>query len=175
MKELTMSYIQHKQSNNSNPSKEFTAKHMLIIMLLFFGVIISVNLTMAMLASGSWTGLVVKNSYVASQNFNKTLEQAQRQVNLGWTAQISQKNGLLTFIINDKSGEPIKDLKVTAYIGRPTHEQEDKKITLTTVGNKSFASPSQLEPGYWSIKIIASTPSGVVFRQDSKLYVKGEK
>ena len=50
---------------------EFTGRHMLAIMLAFFGVIIAVNLVMATLASKSWTGLVVKNTYVASQQFNR--------------------------------------------------------------------------------------------------------
>ena len=45
----------------------FTGFHMLACMIVFFGVIVAVNLTMATLASQSWTGLVVKNSYVASQ------------------------------------------------------------------------------------------------------------
>ena len=40
-------------------------------MLAFFGVIIAVNVVMATLASTSWTGLVVENSYVASQEFNR--------------------------------------------------------------------------------------------------------
>ena len=52
---------------------EFTGRHMAIIMVAFFGVIIAVNLTMATLASRSWTGLVVKNSYVESQKFNSVL------------------------------------------------------------------------------------------------------
>ena len=51
--------------------KEFTGRHMLAIMLAFFGTIIAVNLVMAIFASRSWTGLVVKNSYVASQEFNE--------------------------------------------------------------------------------------------------------
>ncbi len=38
-------------------------------MVAFFGVIIAVNVTMATIAIASWTGLVVQNSYVASQEF----------------------------------------------------------------------------------------------------------
>ncbi len=59
--------------------KPFTGRHMLFAMLAFFGVIIAVNLTMAVFATKSWTGLVVKNSYVASQAFNRELEQAKVQ------------------------------------------------------------------------------------------------
>ena len=48
----------------------FTGWHMLAIMLAFFGTIITVNFTMAYLATSTWSGLVVKNTYVASQQFN---------------------------------------------------------------------------------------------------------
>ncbi|TIW70058.1 MAG: cytochrome oxidase, partial [Mesorhizobium sp.] len=51
-------------SAHSQKSREFTGRHMLFIILGFFGVVIGVNLTMATLASKSWTGLVVENTYV---------------------------------------------------------------------------------------------------------------
>ena len=52
-------------------SREFTGRHMLVIMVAFFSVIIAVNLTMAFFARSSWTGAVVENTYVASQQFNR--------------------------------------------------------------------------------------------------------
>ena len=46
-------------SNNSLPTKEFrfTGWHMTICLLVFFGVVIAVNVFMAVTASTSWTGL----------------------------------------------------------------------------------------------------------------------
>ena len=62
---------------NNQPARprEFTGKHMLVIMFAFFGVIIAVNLTMATFAHTSWSGLVVQNSYVAGQHFNRKAEE----------------------------------------------------------------------------------------------------
>ena len=54
-------------------NRELKGKHVLTGFLLFFGVIIAVNFTMARLASTTWTRLVVKNSYVASQKFKSEL------------------------------------------------------------------------------------------------------
>ncbi len=48
----------------------FTGYHMAAIMVSFFGVVIAVNFTMAWYATSSWSGLVVENTYVASQQFN---------------------------------------------------------------------------------------------------------
>ena len=60
--------------NHHQPGAVFSGRHMLLTMLAFFGVIIGVNLTMAWFARSSWTGLVVENSYVASQEFNAKME-----------------------------------------------------------------------------------------------------
>ena len=64
-------------------SGEFTGRHMLAAMLAFFGVIIAVNITMAVFAQTSWTGFVVRNSYVASQEFNGKVAAARAQAALG--------------------------------------------------------------------------------------------
>ncbi|MEP6335045.1 MAG: FixH family protein, partial [Anderseniella sp.] len=87
--------------------KQFTGRHMLFAMLAFFGVIIIVNLTMAAFATRSWTGLVVKNSYVASQAFNRELEQAKLQAARGWTGDITYSKGAVVLSLTDKSGQPV--------------------------------------------------------------------
>ena len=51
----------------------FTGRHMLAVVFAFFGTIITVNLVMAFLATGTFPGLVVKNSYIASQHYNERL------------------------------------------------------------------------------------------------------
>ncbi len=50
---------------------KFTGRKMLAIVVAFFAVIITVNLFMAYKAVGTFPGLVVKNSYVASQEFDR--------------------------------------------------------------------------------------------------------
>lgn len=66
----------------------FTGRHMLAIMVAFFGVVIAVNVTMARLADSTFGGTVVDNSYVASQDFNRWLADARAESRLGWTATV---------------------------------------------------------------------------------------
>jgi nitrogen fixation protein FixH len=49
---------------------------MLFSMVAFFGVIITVNMIMARFAVTTWSGLVVPNTYVASQQFNAKAAQS---------------------------------------------------------------------------------------------------
>jgi nitrogen fixation protein FixH len=86
----------------------FTGKHMFLIMAAFFGTIIAVNGFMAYKASNSWTGLIVKNGYVASQDFNAKVEEARRQSARGWTGDISYGSGKVSLTLADKTGRPVQ-------------------------------------------------------------------
>ena len=66
----------------SNGTRQFTGKHMLAIMLGFFAVVLAANMTMVYFARHSWTGLVVENSYVASQQFNAKMAETRAQAAL---------------------------------------------------------------------------------------------
>jgi nitrogen fixation protein FixH len=71
------------------PKPAFTGRMFLGIMVAFFGVVVAVNITMARLASGTFGGTVVDNSYVASQKYNVWLAKARAQDQLGWATPVS--------------------------------------------------------------------------------------
>ena len=149
---------------------QFTGKHMLICMIGFFGVIIAVNLTMAMLASGSWTGLVVKNSYVASQQFNQELAGAQAQREAGYASRVSYFDGVLVFVLKDKDGSRLNVSGLTADIGRPAFEQADRTLTFLPGPEQTYRLPIELGPGIWALKIHGET-QGSPYRRDIRLNI----
>ncbi|KPF80148.1 hypothetical protein IP88_00720 [alpha proteobacterium AAP81b] len=70
-------------------TRRFTGWHMTAVMVGFFTLVIAVNLTMARLASTTFGGTVVDNSYVASQRFNTWLAAGRAQRALGWRAHVT--------------------------------------------------------------------------------------
>ena len=70
-------------------TKRFTGWHFTVIISAFFGVVIAVNLTMAVFATRTFGGVVVENSYVASQKYNDWLQAARRQQKLAWSIEPS--------------------------------------------------------------------------------------
>ena len=158
------------QSNPKRPPKEFTGRHMLYITLAFFSVIIGVNVLMAVVASRSWTGLVVKNSYVASQNFNAELAAAKSQSARGWTGAIGYKNGGLEFNVHDKSGRPVLLDDVVAHIGRPAYESEDRTLNLAMTSSGTYHVPINFEPGPWQISVRGHNEFGP-YRLDTRINV----
>lgn len=149
----------------------FTGTHMLACLIAFFGVIIAVNFTMATLASKSWTGLVVKNSYVASQKYNSVLADAARQAQRGWNSSLAYENGELAFDLKDKDGRTVKLDAVVVSLGRPAFEQQDQKLNLIALANNRFGVPVKLADGTWMLRIDAKGAQGE-YRRDLRLFVR---
>ncbi|MEM6585333.1 MAG: FixH family protein, partial [Pseudomonadota bacterium] len=62
---------------STSTTGKFTGKHMLITMVVGFGIVAAVNFYMASRAVGGFHGIVVDNSYVASQKFNDWMDEAE--------------------------------------------------------------------------------------------------
>ena len=152
---------------------EFTGRHMLAITVSFFAIVILVNITMALLASGTWTGLVVKNSYVASQQFNEELKAARSQQQLGLNSSLVYEDRELVFILKDKVGNPLKVSNLEMIIGRPAFEQADRKLALAQANDHTHKLGLELEPGIWSIQITGKA-GGHSYRRDARLFVSND-
>jgi len=153
--------------------REFTGRHMLFFVLGFFAVIIAVNLTLAAFALTSWTGLVVPNSYVASQHFNERLAEARREAALGWTAELTVAGGKLVLRLSDKAGRPISGLRVTARIGHPSRDRDDKTVVFEPARNGQYRAPTGLAPGIWSADVVASDGARRRLRRIFRFQVDG--
>jgi nitrogen fixation protein FixH len=154
----------------SSAPREFTGRHMLMIMVAFFGVIISVNFTMAWLAGHSWTGLVVKNSYVASQGFNKKLRQARAQNSRGWRTRLSYEKGIFRFRLADRNSQPVDIASLALSVGRPATETEDRVIALRQMQQGTYTAEYRLGPGLWDV-VIAGGQSGRPYRYEKRLTI----
>ena len=141
--------------------RELTGRHVLAIMLGAFGVIISVNLLMAYKAVGTFPGVEVANSYVASQSFDR---ERQAQEALGWNAHAAHRDGELVLEILDPKGLHPRIRSLSAVIGRPTHKREDQQLALV-YDEGLFRAPMELGPGAWIIHVTATAPDGAAFRQ----------
>ncbi len=137
--------------------RPFTGRHMLLIMVCFFGVIITVNITMAVFANTTWSGFVVRNSYVAGLEFNRKAEEAQKQAALGWTSQTAVRDGRIVFSIRDGKGEPVFLAEGTATFRRPVSDTEDTVATLQPAGDGGLAAPVDLRDGSWIVELNVST------------------
>ena len=149
--------------------RKFTGKHALAVFVGAFGVIIAVNLALAYSAVKTFPGLEVKNSYVASQQFN---DRRDSQEALGWTVNVKATGGLLILSITDKAGNPVRVAELDAVLGRATHVKEDTKPEFTFDGS-AYVAKAELGAGNWNLRMVAKAADGTEFTQRIPLYVKG--
>lgn len=151
----------------------FTGWHMLLVMVLFFGTIISVNVFMAWNAVRTWSGLVVPNTYVASQQFNGKVEEAKRLAASGIEGDIVIKDGRIVYHVVDAGGQPVVADEVSATFKRPVDEREDFTLSLVPSGAGRFAAERDVPAGQWVIDIATRHQGAKVFHQTLRTVVAG--
>lgn len=131
----------------------FTGKHIAIIIVAFFAVVIGVNLVMARAAIRTFGGVVVDNSYVASQHYNRWLDEAKRQKALGWTAKSSRlADGRVAITM---AGVPGSGLTLSALARHPLGQLPDQALTFQRQADGSFVSNQPLPVERWKLRIEA--------------------
>ena len=163
-------------SERSAKTGEFTGKHMLAIMLAFFGVIIAVNLTMATFARTSWSGLVVQNSYVAGQHFNRLAEEGREQAALGWAPAFAVEGGVLRFALADAEGKTVRLESGIASLRRPVGDADDAEVALVAAGDGLEAALGVAD-GAWIVEIhaVAGAEAGLErpWRETRRIQLRG--
>ena len=125
-------------------TRRFTGWHFTAIIVAFFGVVVAVNLTMAMFATRTFGGVVVENSYVASQKYNGWLDAARRQDQLGWTIKpaIDRRRHVLVSVNVDGAA-------VSGFARHPLGREPDIPLTF-----HQFRSTQALPPGRWAVHLL---------------------
>ncbi|UWQ59099.1 FixH family protein [Leisingera caerulea] len=149
--------------------REFTGKHALMLFGGAFAVIIGVNIALAVNAVKTFPGLEVKNSYVASQEFD---QRRSAQEALGWSVYASSQGDTVKLEITDADGNPVEVAKLSATLGRATHVQDDQQPEFAFDG-QAYVAPADLGPGNWNIRMVARAKNGTEFTQRVILHVKG--
>ncbi len=148
----------------------FTGRHMLAVVALFFGVIISVNVVMAVSATRTFPGLIVKNSYVASQNYNTLLASARAQAARGLKLEMVPADGLLNVTILDADGVLVRDLDLSIIAGRPSSTRYDRRLSTHETA-KGYATDEPLTEGLWEVEVDAVRSGVEVYRERRRVLV----
>ncbi|OJY70046.1 MAG: nitrogen fixation protein FixH [Sphingobium sp. 66-54] len=142
-------------TGKTRQARTFTGRHMAAILISFFGVVIAVNLVMAWFATSTFGGLVVDNSYVASQKFNGWLEKAREEKALGWTLDAARGPGDRLAVTLGSDGAPLTDAHVTAHARHPLGRLPERILTFRAAGDGRYESREPLPAGRWIIHLRA--------------------
>ena len=145
----------------------FTGRHMAGILVGGFAVIIAVNLLMATLAVGTFGGVVVENSYVASQRFNRWLEAADQSRALGWQPVIEQRpDGHIRAAFAGAAAPGAMTVRGKAR--HPLGRRSDVELCFVPDAAGGFVSREPLPAGRWIVRLEAEA-GGNIWRGESRL------
>ncbi|WP_086616470.1 FixH family protein [Erythrobacter sanguineus] len=130
--------------------KEFTGRHMAMVFVGGFGIVIAVNLVMASFAVGGFHGVVVENSYVASQNFNTWLDAAEKSRALGWDVQAERRGDGRLMLTTE--GVPA-GAAITAELRRPIGAKDFASLTFAPAGEGRWLSIETVAEGRWTMRM----------------------
>ena len=125
-----------------------------------FGIIIFVNLTLAYNAIKTFPGLEVKNSYIASQSFDKD-RFAQKELN--WVLSAHLKDNTLSLKVLE-NGRPISPIIIDAVFGRATNILQDQKPEFIFNGS-TLKSKVIAGSGNWNLRLKLKARDGTLFQQ----------
>ncbi len=127
----------------------FTGWHMTAIIVTFFGVVIAVNVLMATLATTTFSGTVVDNSYVASQEFNTWLAESRAQKALGWSVRVDLDSARHTRVVGHIPAGAV----VAGVALHPIGRVPDQALSFVQTGNGVYLSRAAIPAGRFRIRI----------------------
>lgn len=152
----------------------FTGWHMLAIMLAFFGTIIAVNFTMAYFATSTWSGLVVKNTYVASQEFNGKTAAIKEMLATGIAGELSVDGKGMRYRLTLPGNTPVVADSVLAHFKRPVGDHQDFEQVLTPAGDGLYLAEKAVLPGSWIVEMKATKGGKLIMHEAKRITVSGE-
>lgn len=151
----------------ASKGRELTGRTVLVIVLAFFGTVFAANFALIYGALSTFPGVVVDDSYVASQEWN---DRVAAQQALGWKARIDYMPGELDVVMTGRDGAPVPGLSVSVVVGRPGSEAQDHYLDLAPSA-AGYSAPLELAPGRWRVELVATDGDGARFRAHSEFIV----
>lgn len=158
-------------ASSTPPRTPFTIKgwHVAAGVVAFFAVVIGVDGTFLTLAYRTHPGQVAARPYESGLIYNAELERLRAQELLGWHAALEARSNGVVVLFQDRNGQPLSSLKVTATLLRPATEQGRSVLTLTETGPGRYVGDHAGLSGAWDTRIEAIDPAGQSFLAERRL------
>lgn len=143
-------------------SRGITGRHVLFMLIAFFGAIIAANVVFVSIALKSFPGESQEQSYLEGVRFNDTLAARAAQEKLGWRAQVTRieragEGAVLELLLLGAEGEALNALNIEGDLKRPTYQGDDQTVRFERTGAGRYrADLSVIAAGVWDLEAVAS-------------------
>jgi nitrogen fixation protein FixH len=137
--------------------KQFHGRHVLFILIGFFGAMLAVNGIFIYLAVSTFNGLE-SDAYQKGLHYNDRIDAAGRQAALGWSHKLTlEPDGTVLVSVKDGLGAPVSGLSIAGEITRPVADRFTSTLAFReNVAGTYLASAASLQPGNWIVSLKAT-------------------
>lgn len=141
-----------------------TGRHVLLLLIAFFGTIIAANAVFISLAVKSFPGVETERPFEEGKAFNDKLAARAAGRALGWRASIEtarEDQARLELSFVGRSGVPLGGLTVVGALRRPANAAGDQTLMFLEKGGGVYAAEAiNAQAGAWILSATATAPTG---------------
>lgn len=137
---------------NTKPARQLTGRHVLISVIVFFGIIIAVNAVFIVAAIQSFSGEDVKGSYRQGLDYNKRIEARATELAMGWSVRgnvIKEPETKLVFSFSDADGDALKGMTVSGVLRHPADRSLDIPLIFMPQKDGIYIAEFEVDSLYW--------------------------
>jgi nitrogen fixation protein FixH len=154
-----------------------TGKHVLAVLLGFFGIMLAVNMAFLFFAVSTFNGGEGGKAYQAGLAYNETIAAAREQDLLGWSHDIqADMGGEVRVTLRDKNGAPVRMVALGGEIARPVAEKFTRALVFKEIEPGIYsASTGPLDAGNWMVTLAVRTGNrndAIIYRARKRLWLK---
>jgi nitrogen fixation protein FixH len=120
------------------------------------GVVVVVNGLMAWFAFSTFSGVVTRSAFDASQSYNAVIAAHEAQAARGWRITARIERDRLVVVAEDREGRPLEDLSVDARLTRPVERTREIVVAPVAEAGGRYAAPlDRPGAGQWELRLVA--------------------
>ena len=164
---------QPRRSATASDPEGLTPLYVLGAFLAFFAAVFAMNGALIYWAVTTNSGLVANEPYRKGLHYNERIAAEARQAELGWTEALDvTREGGVSLVLRDRSGQPVSGMTVETMLGRPATNREDKRVVLRETAPGHYAAQvAPLGAGSWLIALeVRADAQEPVYRSRRRLW-----
>lgn len=156
-------------SSRTGP-RRLTGRHVLLLVLGFFGLVIGANFAMVLLALDTFSGTVSDHAYQEGLAYNQRLAEAAEQQSRGWQGELVLTADGLALTLHTHDGQPVAGLALEVALSRPATTAYDRRLPLVEAAPGDYVAQAELAAGVWLAVVEGSDAAGRPFRTEARLW-----
>lgn len=143
--------------------------HFLAIIVGFFAIVVTVDVSFAVMAYKTFPGEVSVTPYEDGLLYNKKLAQIAAQEKLGWKAAAAAEPRAVVLIVEDAAGQPVRGLRISGKLERPATETGRLNAAFRETAPGRYEADIGRETGAWDLTAEARDDAGHLFMAERRL------